>query len=172
MHYGLNYFEHMLRKMSATAEDVCSKRWDFIKETNARTILDYGCGVGWFRAFRPPDLVVNTYDIGSYPQTGILETKYDLICFFDSLEHVPDLRILDWIWSRTNFVAVVIPIKPDYVLMEKWKHYRPPDEHANYFTLSSIHEFFHKRNFQLIKYNQCECPPREDVWSILYKRSK
>lgn len=172
MYYGLDYFEHTLRKMSATAEDICQRRWVFISEVSPKTILDYGCGVGWFRAFRPSGLIVDTYDIGDYPQTGINEACYDLVCFWDSLEHIPNLNVLDWLWSHTKFVAISIPIKPHDVSMKNWKHYRPPDEHINYFTLPSLDIFFHRWGFQKVKQNQNECPPREDIWTTLYKRNE
>lgn len=171
MRYELNYFEHTLRKCSATAEEIVKLRWDFIAIANAKRILDYGCGPGWFRAWRPSDLIVDSFDIGNYPQTGINEMDYDLICFWDSLEHIPDLSEIFWLLSRTKYVAISIPIKPKNVLMEKWKHYRPY-EHLSYFSLKELDEFFEKRGFRNIKQNQNECPPREDIWTILYQRKE
>jgi len=175
MNYGLNYFEHTLRKMSMTAEDICQRRWKFITPTKAIRILDYGCGVGWFRAFKPDkNLIVDTYDVGNYPQTGINEMEYDLICFWDSLEHIPNLDEINWLLTRTEFVAISIPIFLGDMQQEefrKWKHYRP-NEHLHYFTLQTLANFFEERGFEMFEKNQNECPPREDVWSILYRRKR
>lgn len=172
MHYGLNFFEIMLQQNSATAEDICRRRWNFIAPTKAKRILDYGSGVGWFRAFRPNnDLIVDTYDIANYPQTGINESEYDVICFWDSLEHIPDLDEISWLLARTKFVAITVPIFPinSKKLLEQWKHYKP-GEHLHYFTLQLLDEFFINYNFERILANQNECPPREDIWSIFYGR--
>lgn len=174
MQYDLNYYEHTLIKMSATAEDICKRRWDFIECAKAVRILDYGCGVGWFRAFRPKDnLVVDSYDISPIcPQTGINEMRYDLVCFWDSMEHIPNLKDIEWLLYQVEYVAISIPIKPDNVPMKSWKHYRPPDEHIHYFTIQSLNEFFAKYGFSCVKQNQCECPPRVDVWTLLYRKNK
>jgi hypothetical protein len=172
INYGLSFFETMLRQNSATAEDICKKRWNFIATAKAKRILDYGSGVGWFRAFRPDDdLIVDTYDIANYPQTGINEQEYDVVCFWDSLEHIPDLDGIGWLLKRTKFVAITVPIFPSHgkELLEHWKHYKP-GEHLHYFTLELLDNFFKNYNLKRVIANQNECPPREDIWSILYKR--
>lgn len=177
MHYGLNYFEHTLRKMSTTAEDITKRRWTFIRCTLAKSILDYGSGVPWFRAYRPDkNIIVDTYDISGIATTGINQMEYDLICFWDSLEHIKDLDAeLGALLNRTKYVVVSIPIylgdmhKDTNSKFLLWKHYRP-FEHLHYFTFETLDEFFAKYGFKRWFSNQNECPPREDVWTILYKR--
>ena len=168
MEYGLNYFEHTLRKCSATGELIAKRRWDFISSINVKRVLDYGCGPSWFRAWRPSNICVDSFDVGNYPQTGINEMEYDLICFWDSLEHIPNLNDIFWLLLRTKYVVVSIPIKPDGIFMKDWKHYRPY-EHLHYFSLKTLDGFFVRHGFVNIKQNQNECPPREDIWTVLYE---
>ena len=40
--YDVDYIENMLRMYSKSAEDICKRRWNFVKECNAKTVLDYG----------------------------------------------------------------------------------------------------------------------------------
>jgi len=77
--YDLSYYYKVLRLNSATAGLINSIRWDWVRNCKAKTILDYGCGPGWFRAFSPNGAVVDTFDIMEVPQTGIQHDKYDLI---------------------------------------------------------------------------------------------
>jgi len=165
--YNLDYFEGYLRNCSRSAEDIAKIRWSFVKETKARTVLDYGSGVGWFRAFRPKDKRVDTYDIGEYPQTGINRKRYDLICLWDVLEHIPNFNSIGSLLSNARFVAITVPIKPKGVKLETWKHFKP-GEHLHYFTLKTLDLFFKKYGYHRIKYGNPECPPRQDVTSVLY----
>ena len=80
--YDLEYFEKMLRQNSKTAEEISNIRWDWLYELCPKTVLDYGSGCGFFRAFRPRGIEVDTYDIGPYPQTGIRLRLYDIVLTF------------------------------------------------------------------------------------------
>jgi len=170
MQYGLGYYEHTLRKCSASGQEIAERRWRFLGAINPKAVLDYGCGISWFRAFRPKDILVDTYDINLIcPQTGLTEMRYDLVCFWDSLEHIPDLNVLNWIYATAKYIALAIPIKPPEVKMKDWKHFRPPDEHCHYFDHESIDLYFTERGFRLLAKDTCECPPREDIWNLLYE---
>jgi hypothetical protein len=173
--YNLNYFELMLRQNSKTAQDLCAIRWDFIKDAGAKLILDYGSGPGWFRAFRPEGVEVDTFDIGGYPQTGINHKKYDLITLWDVLEHIPEAEDLS-IWKTTKMVAVTVPCVPKGFTVEQlktWKHYKP-GEHLVNFTEELLDEFFSSIGFKKVKSGFPECKPngpREDVITVLYEKS-
>jgi hypothetical protein len=77
--YNLDYYEEMLRRNSKTAEKITKIRWQFISRISPKLVLDYGSGCGWFRAYRPTEVTVDTYDIGKYPQTGIKHDFYSSI---------------------------------------------------------------------------------------------
>lgn len=177
--YNENYLTHLLHIHAGTGQAISKVRWNFIAGVGAKTILDYGCGTNIFALFRPDNVVIDSYDIGtmsdgaSYPQTGIRHDKYDLICLWDVIEHVdweldPDMAMLDAI-ARSNNVALAVPVLPEGIELESWKHYKP-GEHLTYFTIPDIEKFFNQLGFTLSRRDMPECPPREDVVSFLFKR--
>ncbi len=170
--YDLNYYENLLKMYSKSAEQINNIRWEFISDINPKVVLDYGSGVGWFRAYRPKDVEVYSYDIGNFPQTGIELRMYDVVCFWDVVEHVPDFTILESILNLSRHVAITLPIYEENVEnLEAWKHFKP-NEHLHYFTKKSLVALLNKYFFEEIKSGQPECPPRQDIWSFLFKRSK
>ena len=168
--YNLGYYERMLRLNSKSAEYICKVRWDFIKGTYPKTVLDYGSGVGWFRAYRPCGVECDTYDIAEYPQTGMLREDYDVVCFWDVLEHIPNIKEVEFQLHHAKYVALSAPIKPDSAKLEAWKHFKPA-EHLHYFTVEILDALFKPYNFNKIKAGYPECPPREDVYSVLYAKA-
>jgi len=147
-----------------------------VKEVKPRVVLDYGCGCGFFAKYAPPDVVVDTFDIGPYPQSGVRHEHFDLTSLWDVIEHVswadnPDLQILDAI-SRSDYIAITTPVLPTGNVLEKWRHYKP-GEHLTYFTQKSIVEFFRFLGFRCIKSGYPESRPdgpREDIISLLFKK--
>lgn len=169
--YNLGYYEGMLRNYSATAHKICAIRWQFIARCNPKKVLDYGSGVGWFRALRPNGIEVDTYDIADYPQTGINSVQYDVVCFWDVLEHVTNFAEIEAILRNSKFVAVTVPIKPPKKDLDTWKHFKP-GEHLHYFDVSTLTSAFSKYGYTLYKEDSPECPPREDIVSILFANMK
>lgn len=169
MNYDIDYYENMLRNYSGTAEQICRIRWDWIAELQPKVVLDYGCGVGWFRAFRPLGVEVYTYDIGDYVQTGIPLKVFDICCFFDVLEHVNDFTVIEPILRLSNYVITSLPLATQDEGLSKWKHFKP-GEHLHYFTKYTLEALFEKYGFVIIKIGTPECPPRKDITSFLFKR--
>lgn len=166
--YDINYYENLLRIHSATAEEISKRRWLFLSEhiQKLESVLDYGSGVGWFRAWKPPGITVWSYDIGLYPQTGIDLVSYDVICFWDVLEHIRDFKEIEPILRLADHVACTVPIIPDEGL-SGWKHFKP-GEHLHYFTQDSLVALFDKFGFSPLAKDDIECPPRKDVTSFLF----
>jgi len=169
MMYDINYYEKMLREYSGTAEHISKIRWDWISDDNPKSVLDYGSGIGWFRAWRPSGVEVYSYDIAKYPQTGIDLRVYDVVCFWDVLEHVPDFTKVEPILRLAKCVAVSLPMKIGLDDFSTWKHFKPT-EHLHYFTEETLDAMFRKYGFHRKKMGQPECPPREDITSTLYRR--
>ena len=169
--YNLAYYDKMLRNYSSTAQDICRIRWGWVKEANARTVLDYGSGVGYFRAFRPEGIEVDNYDVMAVPQTGITKDGYDLLVLWDVLEHLSGLEPIDKLLHNSQFVAISIPILPDGKSWIGWKHFKP-GEHIFYPNRSQLAAMFASYGFAEVKAGQPECPPREDVWNFLYKKNQ
>jgi hypothetical protein len=133
-------------------------------------VLDYGCGVGWFSAFKPsPQIVVDTYDIMPVPQTGIIHDQYDIVTMWDVLEHIPDFTELHDVFAKTNFVVISIPIKPEGLEWNKFHHFKPA-EHLHYYTKDLLEAMFDMYRFKLILSRQPECPPRTDIWDMVFKK--
>ena len=170
MDYGIDYFYNMLRMYSPTAKQICEARWEFVDEAHAITVLDYGSGCGFFKAFVPySTCLVDTIDVMNVPQTGITRKKYDLITFWDVLEHIPDLWNLRPIFDMTSFVAITVPIKPEKLPWNKYKHYKP-GEHLHHFQKDDLCALLDVFGFKLVKHGYPECPPRSMIGSFLFRR--
>lgn len=168
MKYDIEYFENTLRLNSKTAEEISHIRWDWIKEISPHTVLDYGSGAGWFRAYRPNGVKVCSYDIGPFPQTGIELILYDVVCFWDVLEHIPDFSEIKPVLALSSHVAVSVPIVNRELF--GWKHFKP-SEHIHYWSEETFKALFREFGFESIKQGQPECPPRKDIHSFLFRRS-
>lgn len=167
----ISYYDKMLKNYSATASEICRIRWDWVKEANARTVLDYGSGVGFFRAFRPQGVEVDNYDVMPVPQTGVTRKSYDLLSLWDVLEHMDGLTALEPFLSTCQWVAISIPILPKDRHWIGWKHFKP-SEHLFYPSADQLAALFQAYNYEEVKRGQPECPPREDVWNFLYRKTQ
>jgi hypothetical protein len=169
--YNIKYWDIMLRQNSETAKMISDIRWNFVKEINPKIVLDYGSGPGWFRCYAPKGIEVDTFDTAPWPQTGLRHDRYDLITFWDVIEHFKDLdKELKILLHHANVIALTVPIKPKRQDLSTWKHYKP-NEHFQYFTDQSLDKILNDYGFQRIKYGNIECPPRTDITSYLYKRN-
>ena len=172
MKYDEDYYYNLLKMQTEHAKHISEIRWEFVRECRAKTVLDYGCGVGFFKAFAPSDIEVDTYDIGPYVMTGIYHKNYDLLCLWDVIEHITciDADLKQYI-SGARHVAISLPMLPKGKKLKKWKHFKP-GEHLHYFNDEAIDALFDRYHFKRIKNGFPECPPRVDVKSILYKYAK
>lgn len=167
--YNVDYFYNMLRMYSGTAEQICKARWKFVEEYKPQTVLDYGSGCGFFKAFAPRELIVDTFDIMPVPQTGITLPQYDLITFWDVLEHIPDLMSLQPVMDMAKYVAVTVPIKPEEIGWNEYKHFKP-GEHIHHFQEDYLKAVMNIFGFMICKKGTPECPPREMIGSFLFMR--
>ena len=151
-------------------------RWQFIKDNLKETdhlvnALDYGCGVGFMKAFAPDWITeVDTFDIMPVPQTGMRSNNYSIVLMYDVLEHIPDFTEMLPILNKTHYVAVTVPIKPVKMKWSEYKHFKP-GEHLHYFTVDLLKHIFLVMGFDLIASGTPECPPRQYVSSFLFKRT-
>jgi len=166
----------MLRMYSSTAEKICKIRWDFVSQIKPQLVLDYGSGCGFFKAFSPPNIKVDTFDIMPVPQSGICHQYYDLVTLWDVLEHENwgnlerNFEIaMERIFDITNYVALTVPILPEGKDFLSWYH-RKPEEHKYYFSIDTLNRFFSVRGFKLLKSGYPECELRKDIYSALYAK--
>ncbi len=67
---------------------------------------------------------------------------WDVVTFFDSLEHFPDLGIIKDLSRRSRTVIVSMPARPENFPADlSWKHFRP-GEHLHYFSDRSLSRLF------------------------------
>jgi hypothetical protein len=127
------------------------------------SILDVGYGNGEFllAAFNQ----VNDcwgYDVSEYETPGeipransMFDRKYDVITFFDSLEHFPDISFVKEL--DCNFICVSVPNCHyfDDAWFDSWKH-RKPDEHLWHFNLESLSKFMSDNDYELLNSTNIE----------------
>lgn len=141
--YAHQYDSRPVKEMSAV-------RWDFLQSRlNLRKgsrVLDIGYGNGAFLKHARAEgmdiygVDLHTEDFGVPVVTLETRIHFDLICFFDSLEHFPNFQPLLNLRSRN--VIVSIPNTPAWLTSKPgaWRHYKP-GEHLHYFSQRSLDNF-------------------------------
>jgi hypothetical protein len=129
------------------------------------SVLDFGYGNGAFlRACTRFKIKTYGTDVSGYdvPEgckfvefENIFDKEFDVVCFFDSLEHVEDMDFIQKL--KTNYVIISVPACHYRSLGEtagekwfnNWKH-RKPNEHLHHFDVISIIEFFKKHGYEIV----------------------
>lgn len=85
----------------------------------------------------------------------ITKEYYDVICFFDSLEHFVDISFVKDL--KCKYIYISVPechyINDEWFL--NWKHFRP-NEHIYYFDRFSLTNFMREHGFHLIAFSNIE----------------
>jgi hypothetical protein len=123
-------------------------------------ILDVGYGNASFLK-TCSSVIKNCYghDISGYPLPNnitfvadIFKDSYDVVTFFDSLEHYDNPYFLKQL--NTKYVCISLPwchyVNDDW--FDKWKH-RRPNEHLWHFDDSSLKKFMESQGYECI--NTC-----------------
>jgi hypothetical protein len=96
------------------------------------------------------------YDVSDYPISeditrveNMFDKHYDVICFFDSLEHFDDINIIDKL--DCDYIFISLPwchyFSDEWFL--NWYH-RRPNEHLWHFDKDSLITFFENNGFENI----------------------
>jgi hypothetical protein len=135
-----------------TTEEMSHLRLGLLKAyLNKGRLLDVGYGNGSFvKLARNAGLTAFGFDVHGadygIPEAGLNSgEEWDVVTFFDSLEHIPDLGEVKDLAQRTDYIIVSYPCRPDGfpVGAQAWKHFRP-GEHIHYFCGRSLAVLFGK----------------------------
>ncbi len=105
----------------------------------------------------------------------IYEDSYDVVCFFDSLEHFEDIYEIASL--KTEYIYISVP-QCHYVSdewFEAWKH-RRVDEHLWHFNLRSLNSFFEDIGYKYISHSNVEDAIRKpegelpNILTAVYKK--
>lgn len=134
------------------------------------SILDVGYGNGDFLLLCSGN-IENCYgnDISNYPLPkgvkfveDITDNFYEVICFFDVLEHFENIDFVKDLKCEYVFLSVPWCHYIDDEWFFNWKH-RKPDEHLWHFNEKSIVTFFKENGFDLVNYSNVEDVIRKSV---------
>jgi hypothetical protein len=121
------------------------------------SILDVGYGNGDFLKIAST-AIKNCYgcDISDYPipdnctKVDLFDDHYyDVITFFDSLEHFDDIAFLHRLQCEHIFISVPWCHHFSNKWFEKWYH-RKPNEHLWHFNKKALVDFFDEQGFEMI----------------------
>lgn len=139
------------------------------------SILDIGYGNGDFLK-AAKSIIPNCYgnDISNYPLPDgvkfiddITTQHYDVITFFDVLEHFENIEFISNL--KCNYIIISLPwcynFNDDW--FENWKH-RRPDEHLWHFNDKSLVTFFNRMGYSSISITNMEDAIRKDNNALKY----
>lgn len=122
-----------------------------------QSILDVGYGNCAF--LNASKLIIDKcygFDISNYPVSDnitrvddIYNQHYDVICFFDSLEHFDDINIIDKL--DCNYVFISLPFCHNF--SDEWFlnwYHRRPNEHLWHFNDEALVRFFESNGYKNI----------------------
>ena len=148
-------------------------------------ILDIGYGNGDFlnactniiNACHGNDISNYHVPNGCIKIDDIFKDNYDVVCFFDSLEHFEDIYIIKNL--KTDYIFISVPWCHNFSeeWFTKWYH-RRPNEHLWHFNEKSIINFFNELDYECIYLDNFEdivrkntfIHPNKNILSCVFKK--
>ena len=165
MQYGLDYSTQRYDSYGELTNYMSYLRYGYLIGSLGKipdSIVDVGYGNGSFLSVCSKSIKnCYGYDISDYPippnctKLSNLNGFYDVITFFDSLEHFEDISFVKNL--SCNYVCISVP-ECHYFSDEwfdTWKH-RRPDEHLWHFNLSALITFMKSVGFNYITHSNIE----------------
>jgi len=180
INYDKEYVLNSYVKYGELTNYISHLRYGYLVAAIGRTpesVLDFGYGSGAFLGVCKKSMSkCYGYDIGDFDVPDgceriddIFSAHYDVVTFFDSLEHVSDIYFLDKL--DCNYIMISVPechyFSDEW--FESWKH-RREDEHIWHFSALSLIDFMYNQGFTLINTSNIEDNirrPVDDVGNIL-----
>lgn len=148
------------------------------------SIVDVGYGNGEFlNVCKTAVKECYGYDVSDYPipngvvrVNSITEQFFDVITFFDSLEHFDDISFVKEL--KCNYICISVPhchyFSDEW--FDGWKH-RKPDEHIWHFNRNSLLNFMMDSNYILLnEFNAIEdlirspIDDNENILTMIFKK--
>lgn len=161
--YNSTYDTESYRAASKRLNEIRYKLIEMIG-IKPKRLLDFGYGNGSFLDY-VSERIDNCfgYDVASGYESSKWEVvtnpygPYDVVCFWDSLEHVERLEFLSRL--NTKYIAISLPYahisKWNVEDFKTWKH-RKPDEHIHHFNKSSLVSLMEHYGYKLVCFNTKE----------------
>jgi len=140
-----------------------------IKE-KINSILDVGYGNGSFLKICTEHInECFGNDISEYPLPencefidNIFENNFDVVCFFDSLEHFDDIEFVSKLKTKYIFISLPWCHYHSDEWFEHWKH-RRVDEHLYHFNDKSLKNFMLRMGYECILMSNIEDSIRKPI---------
>ena len=160
-HYDVGYVSERYDTIPDSVLKLSYARAGFILGVcgEIRNVLDVGYGNGGFlRAMQSAGVECAGSDISGYPlppgcrwvaPEDLPARDWDLITFYDSLEHFPSLDFLRSL--RAEYVAITAPCVREGASVDwlaGWKHLRP-GEHLHHFTVTAAQRMMARLGYRL-----------------------
>lgn len=184
--YDLLYIDERYNKYGEKGPQMAGLRLSYlISNINKKpqSILDVGYGNGDFLKICK-NCIEKCYgnDISGYnlPEgvdfvEHIADNYYDVICFFDVLEHFEDINFIKNL--KCSYIYISLPwchnFNEDWFM--SWKH-RREDEHLWHFNDKSIVNFFNEMGYDLLVKSNIEdliripCDENENILTCIFKK--
>lgn len=143
------------------------------------SVLDIGAGCGTFvKAARSWgfdakgfDVIAKTVDfLKSMDAFADDPERFDVVTFWDSLEHIENPGTVLRRISSGAVVLVAIPLVTDLTKVRESKHYKP-GEHLYYFTECGFVEWMNRHGFRMLEYSAHEVEAgRESIGAFAFRR--
>lgn len=137
-----------------------------------KSILDVGYGNGdflrasqkYFEKCGGMDIVWDYLPEGCIKQETLTDDYYDIITFFDSLEHFDDINIIEKL--KCKYIVISLPNckthNPDWFM--SWKH-RKPNEHLHHFNELAMCKFLNAMGYKVLRTGYIEDTIRKGIES-------
>jgi len=164
--YNLNYVNNSYNTYGDLPKLISNLRLGYIIGVINRyptSILDIGYGNGNFLKLCS-EVIPNCYgnDVSGYPipencefVNDIFQREYDVITFFDALEHFEDINFISSL--KCNYVLISVPWCHNFSdeWFRNWKH-RRENIHLYHFNDTALVSFMEKNKFKCISLTNIE----------------
>ena len=153
-----------------------------IVEYKPKSILDVGCGEGFFLehfkdSFEVRGSEYNPDAIKALESKGIRldddSMKYDFIVCFQVIEHIKNVHdFLDWIYSKLNnggYLFIAVPNPDSEFIKEVPQLLNFPPHHINWISKSTLYKVSELYNMEIVDYME---EPMEDIHLIPFLNTR